>query len=60
MLQSCWSRNTWKPCNCGGAIKRRTSWTDSNPMRRFEACENNRKIRGKGLYWEWMDKEICL
>ena len=42
MSQGSGSRNTWKLCECGGAIKRWTSRTDSNPRRRFEACENNR------------------
>ncbi|KAI5349808.1 hypothetical protein L3X38_002697 [Prunus dulcis] len=58
MSQGSGSRNTWKLCECGGAIKRWTSRTDSNPRRRFEACENNRN-RGKGHYWEWVDEEIC-
>ncbi|KAI5330075.1 hypothetical protein L3X38_029472 [Prunus dulcis] len=59
MSQSYESSNTWKLCDYGGAIKRWTSWTDSNPGRRFEACENNWKNRGKGHYWEWVDEEIC-
>ncbi|CAB4314580.1 unnamed protein product [Prunus armeniaca] len=59
MSQSSGSRNTWKLCDCGGAIKRWTSWTYSNPVRRFEACENNRKNIGKSHYWEWVDEEIC-
>ncbi|CAL8995562.1 unnamed protein product, partial [Prunus brigantina] len=56
--QSSGSRNTWKLCECGGAIKRWTSWTYSNLVRKFEACENNRN-KGKGHYWEWVDEEIC-
>ncbi|ONI08697.1 hypothetical protein PRUPE_5G194900 [Prunus persica] len=59
MSQSYKNRNTWTLCNYGGAIKRWTSWTDSNHGRRFEVCENNRKNRGKGHYWEWVDEEIC-
>ncbi|CAL9003285.1 unnamed protein product [Prunus brigantina] len=30
-----------KYCHCGSLIKSRTSWTDMNPGRRFEACDNN-------------------
>ncbi|CAL8992674.1 unnamed protein product, partial [Prunus brigantina] len=57
MSQSSRSCNTWKFCNCEGAIKRWTSWTDLNPWIKFEACENNRV--SKVHYWEWVDKEIC-
>ncbi|CAL8998949.1 unnamed protein product [Prunus brigantina] len=41
-------------CFCGMKIKRRTSWTDLNPGRRFEACDQNRPNKTS-----WLDNETC-
>ncbi|XP_020420330.1 uncharacterized protein At4g04775-like [Prunus persica] len=45
-------------CKCGSEIKRRTSWTDLNPQRRFEACCNNRNNKRRLHFFAWVEKEI--
>ncbi|KAL6272754.1 hypothetical protein ACE6H2_023446 [Prunus campanulata] len=46
-------------CECGSEIKQRTSWTDLNPGRRFEACCNNRNSKRGVHFFEWVEKETC-
>ena len=40
-MESNQSPKSVKYCHCVGLIKSMTSWTDANPGRRFEACDNN-------------------
>ncbi|KAL6285884.1 hypothetical protein ACE6H2_010274 [Prunus campanulata] len=44
-------------CECGSEIKRRTSWTDLNPGRRFEACYNNRNSKRGLHFFAWVENE---
>ncbi|CAB4316479.1 unnamed protein product [Prunus armeniaca] len=37
----------------------RTSWTDLNPGRRFDACDKNWNSRRGMHYFEWVDNETC-
>ncbi|XP_034214494.1 uncharacterized protein At4g04775-like [Prunus dulcis] len=46
-------------CFCGMKIKRRTSGTDLNPGRRFEACDQNRNRQTRHHFFEWLDNETC-
>ncbi|KAI5344107.1 hypothetical protein L3X38_011984 [Prunus dulcis] len=46
-------------CFCGMKIKRRASWTDLNPERRFEACDQNRNSQTRHLFFKWLDNETC-
>ena len=39
-------------CGCGNIIVVRTSWTDSNPGRRFISCDRCR-------YFRWIDGPLC-
>ncbi|BFG32530.1 hypothetical protein CerSpe_188040 [Prunus speciosa] len=50
-------------CWCGNAATIRTSWTNSNPGRRFSMCaakvrENNKGFKGC-QFWAWFDPEMC-
>nr|GEU87198.1 zinc finger C2H2-type/integrase DNA-binding domain-containing protein [Tanacetum cinerariifolium] len=46
-------------CRCGLPLRVLTSWTPSNPARRFVVCPNRSKPRKKKCgYWEWYDLEI--
>ncbi|KAM7508453.1 hypothetical protein LguiA_018906 [Lonicera macranthoides] len=43
-------------CNCMRRTVMRTSWTDLNPGRRFEACGN--EVNGCS-YFQWIDPPMC-
>ncbi|CAB4263096.1 unnamed protein product [Prunus armeniaca] len=43
-------------CWCGKNARIRTSWTISNPGRRFAVCA---KGRGGCDFWVWYDVEMC-
>ncbi|BBN68304.1 hypothetical protein Prudu_369S000200 [Prunus dulcis] len=58
-MESNQSPKSVKYCHCGSLIKLRTSWTDMNLERRFEACDNNQKNRVGEHYFRWLDKETC-
>ncbi|KAG5525179.1 hypothetical protein RHGRI_031753 [Rhododendron griersonianum] len=45
-------------CYCGKVGKTTTSWTDSNPGRRFIGCESYGKAGACG-YFEWVDPPMC-
>ncbi|CAB4263878.1 unnamed protein product [Prunus armeniaca] len=47
-MKSNQSPKSVKYCHCGSLIKSRTSWTDMNLGRRFEACDNNQETCTKG------------
>ncbi|RAL52227.1 hypothetical protein DM860_016076 [Cuscuta australis] len=42
---------------CGKDMKMLTSWTKSNPGRRFWTCAGNGTRKCKS--WDWIDPEIC-
>ncbi|CAH1452835.1 unnamed protein product [Lactuca virosa] len=45
-------------CQCGMLAKSMTSWTQSNPGRRFYTCHNSLdKIRRCGFF-RWIDPEL--
>ncbi|CAL8998819.1 unnamed protein product [Prunus brigantina] len=46
-----------KHCHCGKLCRVQTSWTDSNPGRRFLVCPLGRN-RGC-CFFEWFDPEMC-
>ncbi|BBN70120.1 TatD related DNase, partial [Prunus dulcis] len=52
------TRSNWY-CFCGIKVKRRTSWTDLNPGRRFGACDQNRNSQTRHHFFEWLDNETC-
>ncbi|GJU15699.1 zinc finger C2H2-type/integrase DNA-binding domain-containing protein [Tanacetum coccineum] len=46
-------------CHCGLPLRVLTSWTPTNPARRFVVCPNRSKLGKKKCgYWEWYDPEI--
>ncbi|GJR49722.1 DNA-(apurinic or apyrimidinic site) lyase 2 [Tanacetum coccineum] len=46
-------------CRCGLPLRVLTSWTPTNPSRRFAVCANRSKPGKKKCgYWEWYDPEI--
>ncbi|GJS25685.1 zinc finger C2H2-type/integrase DNA-binding domain-containing protein [Tanacetum coccineum] len=46
-------------CRCGLPLRVLTSWTPTNPSRRFAICANRSKPGKKKCgYWEWYDPEI--
>ncbi|CAL8998311.1 unnamed protein product [Prunus brigantina] len=50
-------------CCCGKAATIRTSWTDSNPGRRFSMCAAKVRETKKGFkgcqFWAWFDPAMC-
>ncbi|KAL6293845.1 hypothetical protein ACE6H2_001987 [Prunus campanulata] len=46
-------------CAYGTKIIRRTSWTDLNPGRRFDACDKNWNSKRGMHFFEWVDNETC-
>ncbi|CAB4264811.1 unnamed protein product [Prunus armeniaca] len=50
-------------CWCGKVATIRTSWTDSNPGRRFSMCAAKVRETKKGLkgcqFWAWFDPAMC-
>ncbi|ONH90774.1 hypothetical protein PRUPE_8G073400 [Prunus persica] len=46
-----------KHCHCGKLCRVQTSWTDSNPGRRFLVCPLGRNIGC--CFFEWFDPEMC-
>ncbi|XP_021825368.1 uncharacterized protein At4g04775 [Prunus avium] len=53
------SSGTSRYCACGTKIIRRTSWTDLNLGRRFDACDKNWNSRRGMHFFEWVDNETC-
>ncbi|GJX13874.1 zinc finger C2H2-type/integrase DNA-binding domain-containing protein [Tanacetum coccineum] len=46
-------------CHCGLPLRVLTSWTPTNPARRFVVCPNRSKPGKKKCgYWEWYDPKI--
>ena len=46
-------------CECGLPLRVLTSWTSTNPGRRFVVCPNRSKPMGKKCeVWDWYDVEI--
>ncbi|XP_020415578.1 uncharacterized protein At4g04775-like [Prunus persica] len=56
---STYSNCSQRYCKCGSEIKRRTSWTDLNSRRRFEACCNNRNNKRELHFFTWVENETC-
>ncbi|KAI5338296.1 hypothetical protein L3X38_017567 [Prunus dulcis] len=46
-------------CFCGMKIKWHTSWTNLNPERRFEACDQNWNSQTRHHFFDWLDNETC-
>lgn len=50
-------------CWCGKAATIRTSWTDSNPGRRFSMCAAKVRETKRGFkgceFWAWFDPAMC-
>ncbi|KAI5334937.1 hypothetical protein L3X38_025070 [Prunus dulcis] len=46
-------------CACETKIIRRTSWTDLNPGRRFDACDKKWNNRRGMHFFKWVDNETC-
>ncbi|KAH0686885.1 hypothetical protein KY284_017438 [Solanum tuberosum] len=44
-------------CQCGVIVEMKTSWTQSNPGRRFPCCKTS-KARGGCGYFRWYDDEM--
>ncbi|CAB4279735.1 unnamed protein product [Prunus armeniaca] len=54
---ACGTKIIHRYCACGTKIIRRTSWTDLNPGKRFDACDKNWNIKRGMHYFECVDNE---
>ncbi|CAL8100542.1 unnamed protein product [Prunus armeniaca] len=47
-------------CHCGKLARMQTSWTSSNPGRRFLVCPKSKGRGEKGCrFFQWFDAEMC-
>ncbi|XP_012829795.1 PREDICTED: uncharacterized protein At4g04775-like [Erythranthe guttata] len=52
------ARNEVFYCKCGDEMPLLTSWTPSNPGRRFRACPNYERVKNCDVF-KWHDPEMC-
>ncbi|BBN70394.1 hypothetical protein Prudu_1467S000600 [Prunus dulcis] len=45
-------------CHCGKVARLQTSWTESNPMRRFPVCSKSGRRNNSCRFFYWVDDEM--
>ncbi|KAL6275099.1 hypothetical protein ACE6H2_018700 [Prunus campanulata] len=48
-------------CHCGKLARMQTSWTTSNPGRRFLVCPKSKRewVKRMWVFFQWFDAEMC-